>query len=81
MVCCHTSEENQVFEDIVRHAINMIEAEKEKYLNTLYMDCGVTLLDREQYSKQGVFQWTDWFKGVGCSRAVAMYNCTEHNLK
>ena len=81
MVCCHNSAENQIFEDIVRNAINMKEIDKEKYLYGLYRDCGVTLLDQKQYLEQGGFSWTDWSKDVGCSRAVEMYNGTEHKLE
>lgn len=50
-LCCHMSTENEVFEDIVRGAINLGNAEKEEYLSALYSDCNVSQSDLKKYRK------------------------------
>jgi hypothetical protein len=54
ILCCHLSEDNQVFEDIVRFAVNIGDDEKESYLNLLYDDCGISKSERKIYNHQVV---------------------------
>ena len=73
-LCCILSDENQIFENIVRRATNFDKLEKEKYLDGLYSDCGVTKLDREKYhqtipfSEDAAFSWSQWSSGTGCKK-------------
>jgi hypothetical protein len=78
ILCCHLSEDNQVFEDIVRGAVNIGEEEKESYLNLLYDDCGISKSEREKYNSQVVdqdegktgFSWAWWSTERGCIDAT-----------
>ena len=47
IICCHLSEDNQIFEDQVRKSVNLNKSEKEGYLNVLYADCGIKRNDDE----------------------------------
>jgi hypothetical protein len=81
ILCCHLSEDNQVFEDIVRRAVNMEDEEKERYLDQLYNDCGISKSEREKYNHQVVgtergdevkathsfFSWAQWMNEKGCN--------------
>lgn len=53
--CCFLYKDNEIFESIVRRAVNLQEAEKEKYLDTLYEDCGITAEERAVG-----FSWPYW---------------------
>lgn len=68
-LCCHMSEDNKIFEDIVRGAVNFDEKEKEKYLNLFYDDCGICKADRDEYSREiGTgFGWDQWASAKGCN--------------
>ncbi len=65
IVCCYLSEDNQIFEGIVRDALNLDEMEKRTYLDGLYGDCGITEDEREQGGEE-VFSWVEWANGKGC---------------
>jgi hypothetical protein len=78
VLCCHLSVENQVFEDVVRAAVNINDAEKEEYLGKFYSECGVSNSEQKQYRKNAtignekggantVFSWEDWSNARGCN--------------
>ena len=64
VICCYLSNENQIFEDLVRSASNLGMLEKDVYMNNLYDECGI---DNRELTKPIVgtedvlsFDWRLW---------------------
>ena len=76
IICCHLSEENQIFEDLVRRAANLDSLEKNRYLDGLYSDCGITEANQREFEQgdadekeeghHGSFDWSRWSDSIGC---------------
>jgi len=72
--CCFLVNENQIYEDLMRRAVNLNDEEKSKYLNILYDECGIDKSktpngnpdkDNSGNSSPTSFGWREW--GVaGC---------------
>ena len=70
ILCCFLSNENQIYEDLMRRAVNLNSEEKNKYLNTLYTDCGVEerltpVNDTIRDGNKKNFDWKEW-RNAGC---------------
>jgi hypothetical protein len=82
--CCYLSDENQIYEDLVRSAVNLSEQQKKESLDSLYRDCGILPLQTTtlksspaagsseiDYDSTGSgFSWSDW-RSRGCPRHAA----------
>ena len=60
ILCCYLSNENKLFEELVRCAVNLDKSEKESYLDQLYGDCGIPIKYRQQHGDRETFDWTQW---------------------
>ena len=76
VLCCFLSNENQIYEDLMRRAINLSWEEKNKYVNMLYNDCRIgsntsQILHNNNGSSNSngddnqSFNWVDW-RSAGC---------------
>ncbi len=67
-ICCHLLQENEVFETILKDAVNLSEKEKIEYAKGLYDDCGVSECDLDTTTNHKFipFQWKEWKEGGGC---------------
>lgn len=74
-ICYFLSDENQIYEDLMRRAVNLNSEEKIKYLSMLYDDCGMekglasikntTIMDGNKEK----FDWKEW-RSAGCPRST-----------
>ena len=75
-LCCFLSDENQIYEDLMRRAINLSWEEKNKYVNMLYNDCRIgyntsQILHNNNGSGNSngddnkSFNWANW-RSAGC---------------
>jgi len=62
ILCCYLSNENKLFEELVRRAVNLAKLEKEKYLDQLYSDCGIPIEESQQHGGSNTFAWNQWRK-------------------
>jgi hypothetical protein len=49
--CCHLSNENQIYENLLRSAVNLSEKQKEQSLKELYQDCGIIINNSQSPSR------------------------------
>ena len=63
-ICCFLSDENEIYEDLMRRAVNIQEEEKIESLHKLYNDCGIKTNTTEAWTNQS-FPWMKW-KENGC---------------
>ena len=60
-ICCYLSNENQIFEDLVRKAVNLDDMEKTEYLNVLYRNCGIKRDAKyDTGTERKSFDWSFW---------------------
>ena len=55
ILCCYLSNENNLFEELVRRAVNLAKLEKEKYLDQLYSDCEIPMEEIQQHGGSNTF--------------------------
>lgn len=65
--CCVLSKEIEIYEQLLRNAINLLDSEKEEALHQLYHQCNILeMADRDEYNltngTNGVFSWSQWAK-------------------
>jgi len=63
-ICCFLSDENKIYEDLMRRAVNIQEEEKIESLHKLYNDCGIKANTTKAWTNQS-FPWMKW-KENGC---------------
>ena len=61
ILCCYLSNENKLFEELVRRAVNLAKLEKEKYPDRLYSDCEIPI-EEIQHGGSNNFAWNQWRK-------------------
>ncbi len=63
-MCCFLSHENELFERVVKDAVNLDEVEKIRYVKDLYNDCGVEsgMKKNDDVEVFTPFNWTEWHK-------------------
>jgi hypothetical protein len=69
-ICCYLSDENIIFENILKDAVNIDELEKIQYAEELYKDCGILVPppptnndDNATHTYEYVpFAWNEWKK-------------------
>lgn len=64
-ICCFLSEENIIYEDLMRRAVNLEEDKKIGSLLKLYNDCGIGVNATAAWTNQS-FPWMKW-KENGCA--------------
>lgn len=58
-ICCSLSEENRIYEDLMRRSVNLREDEKIGSLVKLYNDCGIHFYPTTAWTNQS-FPWIKW---------------------
>jgi hypothetical protein len=61
-ICCYLISELQLYEDLLRQALNLSPAEKESTMSTVYDQCGIDTETRRNMKQNpyGSFLWVKW---------------------
>ncbi len=61
-LCCFLYKENEIYEDLMKQAVNLNQSAKEDALESLYRQCRID----KSHRLEGNFSWTEWAREQNC---------------